>query len=323
MPHAMPTTRATTRPMRAVPQPSPPMASITFAATTEENTSTEPTDRSMPEVMMTKVIPTPMHGPHGDVLGDQREVAGGEELAAAGDGEEDDDDQQHAEDPHRLQAAQPLEQRFTGRDDRRPGSRSGRGRSGEVTVQPPSRRGAFASSAPVMAPTSCSTVVPSAGMVAMRVPRRMTWMRLATSSTAGIECEIRTTAMPLSLTRLIVSSTFLVWTTPRAAVGSSRNMILLAQVMDRTIAICCRCPPDIDADLGAAVARTVPPRSANPALAFCAHGLLVHEPEPAEHALPRDLPAQEHVLDGVEVRREREVLVDDLHAHAGRLLRGS
>ena len=35
------------------------MASITLAATTEENTSTDPTDRSMPEVMMTKVIPTP------------------------------------------------------------------------------------------------------------------------------------------------------------------------------------------------------------------------------------------------------------------------
>ena len=43
----------------ATPQPSPPMASITLAATTEENTSTEPMDRSMPEVMMTNVMPTP------------------------------------------------------------------------------------------------------------------------------------------------------------------------------------------------------------------------------------------------------------------------
>ena len=56
----MPTTSATRRPTKAVPQPSPPMASITFAATTEEKTSTEPTDRSMPEVMMTNVIPTPI-----------------------------------------------------------------------------------------------------------------------------------------------------------------------------------------------------------------------------------------------------------------------
>ncbi len=35
------------------------MASMTLAETTEENTSTEPIDRSMPEVMMTNVIPTP------------------------------------------------------------------------------------------------------------------------------------------------------------------------------------------------------------------------------------------------------------------------
>ncbi|HKO39306.1 MAG TPA: hypothetical protein VJU14_13155, partial [Solirubrobacterales bacterium] len=44
----------------AVPQPSPPAPCITFAATTEEKTSTEPTDRSMPEVMMTNVIPMPI-----------------------------------------------------------------------------------------------------------------------------------------------------------------------------------------------------------------------------------------------------------------------
>ena len=50
---------ATRMPIRATPQPSPPMASITLAATTDENTSTEPIDRSMPEVMMTKVMPTP------------------------------------------------------------------------------------------------------------------------------------------------------------------------------------------------------------------------------------------------------------------------
>ena len=46
-------------PTMAHPSPSPPIASITFAATTEENTSTDPIDRSMPEVMITKVIPTP------------------------------------------------------------------------------------------------------------------------------------------------------------------------------------------------------------------------------------------------------------------------
>ena len=45
--------------MVATPQPSPPMASISLAATTEANTSTEPMDRSMPAVMMTNVMPTP------------------------------------------------------------------------------------------------------------------------------------------------------------------------------------------------------------------------------------------------------------------------
>ena len=73
--------------------------------------------------------------------------------------------------------------------------------------------------------------------------------------------------MPLSRTRLIVSSTFLVWTTPRAAVGSSRKTILSAQVMALTIAICWRCPPDM-VPTGEVNARTVPPSSANPALAF-------------------------------------------------------
>ena len=46
--------------MNAVPQPSPPTVSISFAAITEENTSTEPTDRSIPDVMMTNVMPTPI-----------------------------------------------------------------------------------------------------------------------------------------------------------------------------------------------------------------------------------------------------------------------
>ena len=46
--------------MRAEPQPwPPPMAAIALSATTPLKTRTLPTDRSMPPVMMTKVIPTP------------------------------------------------------------------------------------------------------------------------------------------------------------------------------------------------------------------------------------------------------------------------
>ena len=58
-PQATPLTRAARMPMKAVPQPCPPTDSMTLAATTLEKTSTEPMDRSMPEVMMTKVMPTP------------------------------------------------------------------------------------------------------------------------------------------------------------------------------------------------------------------------------------------------------------------------
>jgi hypothetical protein len=78
---------------------------------------------------------------------------------------------------------------------------------------------------------------------------------------------MRTTAIPLSRTRLMVSSTFFVWTTPRAAVGSSRNTILSAHEMARTIAICWRWPPDI-APTWAVNERTVPPSSVNPAFAL-------------------------------------------------------
>ena len=81
-----------------------------------------------------------------------------------------------------------------------------------------------------------------------------------------MEWEIRTTAMPLSRTRRMVSSTFFVWTTPRAAVGSSRKTILLAHAMERTMAICWRWPPDI-VPTCAVMDRTVPPSSSNPALA--------------------------------------------------------
>ena len=53
VPQNRPTTTARRRPTNAAPQPTPPMASMAFAATTDDTTSTEPTDRSMPEVMMT------------------------------------------------------------------------------------------------------------------------------------------------------------------------------------------------------------------------------------------------------------------------------
>ena len=52
IPHAEPAIMATTSPMRMTPQPLPPTEFMSFAETTPEKTSTEPTDRSMPAVMM-------------------------------------------------------------------------------------------------------------------------------------------------------------------------------------------------------------------------------------------------------------------------------
>ena len=58
MPQSRPATSATAVPTAAVDQPEPPIFSIVSAETTEEKTSTEAMDRSMPEVMMMKVMPT-------------------------------------------------------------------------------------------------------------------------------------------------------------------------------------------------------------------------------------------------------------------------
>ena len=52
VPQAPPATIATTRPTRMTPQSLPPIEFMTFADTTPENTSTAPTERSMPAVMM-------------------------------------------------------------------------------------------------------------------------------------------------------------------------------------------------------------------------------------------------------------------------------
>jgi hypothetical protein len=59
-PQAVPATSPAASPATIAPQPSPPTASITLAAITPEKTSTDPTDRSIPAVMITKVMPTAM-----------------------------------------------------------------------------------------------------------------------------------------------------------------------------------------------------------------------------------------------------------------------
>jgi hypothetical protein len=51
-PHAQPAASATASPASSTPRLSPPSAFIAFAATTPEKTSTAPTERSIPAVMM-------------------------------------------------------------------------------------------------------------------------------------------------------------------------------------------------------------------------------------------------------------------------------
>ncbi len=51
-PQAPPATTATASPISRTPQFSPPTEFMTFAEMTPANTSTAPTDRSMPAVMM-------------------------------------------------------------------------------------------------------------------------------------------------------------------------------------------------------------------------------------------------------------------------------
>ena len=134
------------------------MRSMSFAATTDEKTSTEPTDRSIPEVMMTKVIPTPSTAQTAMFWEISEKLLAREELASGGHAEEGDDDEQHTEDPHRLQAADPLEQAVLWAvvHDRRLVLLGDDAHSASSVVR-------LASRAPVIAPTSCSTVDPLGG----------------------------------------------------------------------------------------------------------------------------------------------------------------
>src|SRR5919199_1260374 len=57
-PQASPQASAAARPRTMIPAPSPPTPFMSLAATTPENTSTPPTERSIPAVMITYVMPT-------------------------------------------------------------------------------------------------------------------------------------------------------------------------------------------------------------------------------------------------------------------------
>ena len=75
-------------------------------------------------------------------------------------------------------------------------------------------------------------------------PRRSTTIRSATSKTSARLWLITTTPSPRSRRRLISSSTWAVWGTPSAAVGSSSITTLGSPSSDRATATCWRWPPE-------------------------------------------------------------------------------
>ena len=116
------------------------------------------------------------------------------------------------------------------------------------------------------------------------------------------------------------SRTLRVWTTPSAAVGSSMKTTFEAQVTARETAMPWRWPPDIVAT-GADGVLQRDAEVLERVAALGAHRLLVDEAEPAEQAGAHHLAAEEHVGAGVELGREREVLVDGLDPQAARVER--
>ena len=123
--------------------------------------------------------------------------------------------------------------------------------------------------------------------------------------------EISTTPRPWSASRRTRSSTWRVWATPSAAVGSSRKTTLLFHSTALAMATVWRWPPE---RLATSWRTEETVRTERPAQRLA--GLALHLAV-GEDAEPADLASQEHVLGDVEVVGQREVLVDELDAEPG------
>ena len=136
----------------------------------------------------------------------------------------------------------------------------------------------------------------------------------ATSKTSCRLCEIRITARPCSPRRLTSSSTWRVWATPSAAVGSSRITTLASSTSrpwrPRPTGAGRRRDPRRS---GARERIVVTDRPFEGLLAARLHRRLVEPPQAVDLLAP-----EVHVLHDVEVVGEREVLVDDLDPEASR-----
>ena len=83
---------------------------MTLAATTEEKTRTEPIDRSMPEVMMTNVIPTPSTAQTATFWEISEKLEVDRNLPPAAIEKNATMTTQDPEDPHRLRFAEALQE---------------------------------------------------------------------------------------------------------------------------------------------------------------------------------------------------------------------
>ena len=163
--------------------------------------------------------------------------------------------------------------------------------------------------------TSCSVVSVRLNSATFW-PSRSTVMLSATSKMSCRLCEIRTTPSPCSARRLTRSSTWRVWATPSAAVGSSRITSCEFHITALATATDWRCPPESPATVWRTLRIVVTDRLAQRLARASLHLGLVERAQRLEL-----LAAEEHVLDDVEVVRQREVLVDDLDAEVGGVAR--
>ena len=275
--------------------------------------------------------PARHHGEHGDVLRREDQVVGGEEAVAGGDREEQRPrrrtrpacrSSRSRRGARAARAGRTAWSASSLRDDvavvddvlRRRRWRFGvaSGSSswlGSFMPAPPA--GATLVNAPVIAATSSSIVASARSKCAERRPKRSTSTRSATSRASGSVCVISTTPSPWSRTRRMRSSTRRVWTHaegggrlveedhpfgPQRRAGDRHRLALSARQRGHRH-------------------RGVLHRRHLEIVERC-HRPPAHRPLVGEHATAADLPAEEHVGGGVEVRRQGEVLVHGLDAQA-------
>ena len=146
-------------------------------------------------------------------------------------------------------------------------------------------------------------------------------MRSATSKTSTRLWLMTTTAVPAPLEAWMKSSTWRVWATPSAAVGSSSITASGSPSSERAMATIWRCPPESEATASSRWGSA--PRGADQLARVLLHLDVVDRPEPPQRPRVVLLVAEEQVGGDVEVVGEREVLVDGRDPEVGGVLRAA